>query len=97
MTRLIKDVFASNCHTFFMVVYNVDLFWANMNISELRGQKKVKIPLRSAEEIVDMRYMLMNRVSKEIVRPTLEQQRHVDDGNTLPINQIEYEQYTFVL
>ena len=85
VTALIKDVFAANCHTYFMVTSSNDVFHVPMNLACLKNQKKHKMPVRCEGDFIDLRYMIVHKQSKEVVRPTPSIMKRLNEGNTLPI------------
>lgn len=53
--------------------------------------------MRSNSQFQDLRYFIVHKATKEVVKPTSQILRRLDEGETLPITQTEFEHFTFIL
>ena len=49
------------------------------------------------EEIRDLRYIMVNKATKEVIHPTNVLKKQNDDGNPIKVELCDYEKYIFVL
>lgn len=87
-----KDVFAPNYHTFFFVSDFNELFYTSLCVEQLKQTKKLKLPLnKSNYEVLDLRYFIVHKATKEVVKPTEQIFNKVNRGEALPIDQTEFD------